>query len=498
MVVVALPSIFFGVLFMKKDIKNKNQIDNIVLDEEAKNEEKKKPTAKRLFIAVVLILLAFVFAVLGFCVVGGAFDARTYCVALADTANSGGQFSDIIYPMFAQKELDISFADESIDMSGVYGLFINPYFDINSFDFPVLPFDDDEGFHIMPILGITTDSSVSPSRGITASLWNFGEFINILLSGYGAESLSFSGDVLALTISNCSDWDIFAQDNNRCGFMLIKCNSEDRSKIMSISVGDNGEYGYIELCSLFGYYPTFSSFPLTYLASSNFAHTGMFTLSSYNKDVLLSLSDFVSLTGKEFENIGSISQSDYDKYANVFTYVPIAYNSPTNSIVGDRILFDTTTSHRLFASDLPITSLISTSGQLLITPAESGLYQRYFDFDNYYEFNNFAKMAYKSKWQVYSYDDTSNILTHFSDIYVAPDNIDDILSNVHDWSYDDGKIDVINETNTVFDGIISVLQSPVNFIKTILNFEIFGINISSVVFFIISIVIVAFVLKKVV
>lgn len=490
----ALPPIFLE-FFMKKDIKNKNQIDNIVLDEEAKNEEKKKPTAKRIFIAVVLILLAVVFAVLGFCVVCGAFDVRTDCVALADVANSGGQYSNIVSPMLAQKELGISFADETIDMSGVYGLFINPYFDVNSFAFPDMPIDDDLGIHALSILGITTDSSINPSRGITISTINVGELINLIVVNTGLPAIAFDSDVLGIMLSNCPDWDIYAQDNNRCAYIVIKCSEADKQKLLDFTYED---FDFVSIMQSIGYTPVFGFCPLTYLASSNFAHTGTFVLNSYNKDVVLSLSNFVSLTGNEFENIGSISQSDYDKYANAFTYVPVAYNSPTNSIVGDRILFDTTTSHRLFASDLPITSLISTSGQLLITPAESGLYQRYFDFDNYYEFNNFAKMAYKSKWQVYSYDDTRNILTHYSDIYVAPDNIDDILSNVHDWSYDDGKNDVINETNTVTDGIISVLQSPVNFIKTILNFEIFGINISSVVFFIISIVIVAFVLKKVV
>lgn len=54
---------------MKKDIQNKKESENIVLDEESQKDEKKKPTAKKILGAVFLILLAVVFAVLGFCVV---------------------------------------------------------------------------------------------------------------------------------------------------------------------------------------------------------------------------------------------------------------------------------------------------------------------------------------------------------------------------------------------------------------------------------------------
>lgn len=43
---------------MKKDIQNKKESENIVLDEESQKDEKKKPTAKKIFCAVFLILLA--------------------------------------------------------------------------------------------------------------------------------------------------------------------------------------------------------------------------------------------------------------------------------------------------------------------------------------------------------------------------------------------------------------------------------------------------------
>ena len=74
---------------MKKDIKNKNESENIVLDEESQKDEKKKPTVKKILGAVLLVLLAVVFAVLGFCVVGGAFDGNTKCnVAFADSSTT--------------------------------------------------------------------------------------------------------------------------------------------------------------------------------------------------------------------------------------------------------------------------------------------------------------------------------------------------------------------------------------------------------------------------
>ncbi len=260
------------------------------------------------FALLCLFIVAFVGSI--FCAMILPF-ANIKGVAYADS-NSGGQYSQIIAPMFAQKDLGISFADETVDMSGVYGLFINPYFDINDFDFPVIPLVEEDGYSHLDILGITTDSSMNPNRGITISLMNVGEYLNLLLPEFGVGAIPFTGDVFGLLISNCPDWDIYASDNNRCGYMLIKCNDVDKEKIMSMSVG---EVDYIQIFSLFNSYPTFSSCPLTYLASSNFASTGLFTLNSYNKDVLLSLSNFVSLTGKEFQ-IGSISQEEYDSVVN--------------------------------------------------------------------------------------------------------------------------------------------------------------------------------------
>lgn len=273
-------------------------------------ENKKKIMLQKVGKIALLCFLVVAFVGSMFCAIILPF-ANVSGVAHADSS-SGGQYGQIIRPMFAQKELGISFADETVDMTGVYGLFINPYFDINTFDFPVIT-DVSEGYPSLSLLKITTDSSVNPNRLIQMQLVNFGDLINALLANFGLSPISFSGDVFALGLSNCIDWDIFAQDNNKCGYFLIKCSDVDKNKLLSISVGDGG--GFYDLLGMFGFYPTFSSCPLTYFASSNFSSTGLFTLNSYNKDVLLSLSNFVSLTGKEFQ-VGDISQEEYDTVVN--------------------------------------------------------------------------------------------------------------------------------------------------------------------------------------
>lgn len=273
-------------------------------------ENKKSIMLQKVGTIALLCLLVVAFVGSIFCAMILPF-ANVNGVAHADS-NSGGQYRQIIAPMFAQKDLGISFADSTVDMTGVYGLFINPYFDINTFDFPVMT-DVSEGYPSLSLLKITTDSSLNPPRVIQLQLLNFGDFINALFSANGLTPISFSGDIFALGISNCLDWDLFPQDNNKCGYMLIKCNDVDKKKLSTLNI--DGVGSFYDFLGMLGFYPTFSSCPLTYFASSNFASTGSFTLNSYNKDVLLSLSNFVSLTGKEFK-IGSISQEEYDTVVN--------------------------------------------------------------------------------------------------------------------------------------------------------------------------------------
>ncbi len=273
-------------------------------------ENKKSFKLQKIGTIALLCLLVVAFIGSIFCAMILPF-ANVNVVAFADS-NSGGQYRNIISPMFAQKDLGISFADETVDMSGVYGLFINPYFDIKDFDFPVMS-DVSEGYPSLSVLNITTDSSVNPPRLIELKLLNFGTFLNALFSSFGLTPITFSGDVFALSLTNCIDFDMFPQDNNRCGYMLIKCSDVDKNKLSSLTI--DGVGSLYDFLGMLGFYPTFSSCPLTYLASSNFASTGSFTLNSYNKDVVLSLSNFVSLTGRDFQ-IGSISQQEYNTVVN--------------------------------------------------------------------------------------------------------------------------------------------------------------------------------------
>lgn len=80
-------------------------------------------------------------------------------------------------------------------------------------------------------------------------------------------------------------------------------------------------------------------------------------------------------------------------------------------------------------------------------------------------------------------------------------------SNGYDSGYDIGEIDGYsngynegvnsNFEQNAFKNLINELFSyPVNFVKTIFNFEIFGVNVSQVILFIVSIGIVAFVIKR--
>ena len=103
-----------------------------------------------------------------------------------------------------------------------------------------------------------------------------------------------------------------------------------------------------------------------------------------------------------------------------------------------------------------------------------------------------------SRGKFYSYDTNSKSLYEITP-YTFPDKSSegrylDIVKFYEDFGRNSAQSDFNSSTN----GIISVIESPVNFLKDIFNFEIFGINVSAVVFFVLSITIVVFVIKKVV
>lgn len=73
-----------------------------------------------------------------------------------------------------------------------------------------------------------------------------------------------------------------------------------------------------------------------------------------------------------------------------------------------------------------------------------------------------------------------------------------VLSNIANDSYEQGYRDGIakSEDYSLKNLIFNILDAPFNIIRTALNFEIFGVNVSALVFFMLSIVLVGFVIKR--
>lgn len=65
-------------------------------------------------------------------------------------------------------------------------------------------------------------------------------------------------------------------------------------------------------------------------------------------------------------------------------------------------------------------------------------------------------------------------------------------------AYSNGYNSALNDTTTVVDGIKDVLDSPFDIIRNMFDFEIFGINISAIIMFILSLLLIGFVIKKIV
>ena len=138
-----------------------------------------------------------------------------------------------------------------------------------------------------------------------------------------------------------------------------------------------------------------------------------------------------------------------------------------------------------------------------------GISYQLFDLTGYREFYYICAMSLNtpqtlpadgksSRGKFYSYDTNSKSLYEITP-YTFPDKSSegrylDIVKFYEDFGRNSAQSDFNSSTN----GIISVIESPVNFLKDIFNFEIFGINVSAVVFFVLSITIVVFVIKKVV
>ena len=74
---------------------------------------------------------------------------------------------------------------------------------------------------------------------------------------------------------------------------------------------------------------------------------------------------------------------------------------------------------------------------------------------------------------------------------------DDAYDVAYETLRDEVENEVLQDKETFLDGLFSIMDAPMRIIRESFNFEIFGINISELVFFILTAVIVVFVVKKV-
>lgn len=114
------------------------------------------------------------------------------------------------------------------------------------------------------------------------------------------------------------------------------------------------------------------------------------------------------------------------------------------------------------------------------------------------EVDNISEQKEAYEVNYYSMVSQYNQLKYESDNKIAQLNqtIMTQYTERYDEGYSDGYNTCLNDGNIVTDGIISIVDSPFAIIREIFNFEIFGINVSGLIFFVLSLLIVGFVLKK--
>ena len=461
---------------MKKNINKKEE--NIVLDEETKKDEKKKPTAKKIVFATILILLAVVFVVLGFCLCLGAFDRLPAPCNVANAfvgRDSVGVISNQFYS-------GITFENYTVeDLNNLYGFFINCNFDYNPDTCP-FPFAEELNETDIKLFEYTLDDKTFEFFARTQC----GEIEGVNVKGFYfyASTVELGSDMyMAYATPNLSS--LFA------------------------------DYEPILYC---GYFDAFGTNHIT-----NFVFTASEEYKSYISQIINFSWAFSSGSG--------ISQNDYNQlvadrdriqqeyndfmntYNNAFSYVPIIYKSPSDYSVLVRKYIDKDTTDTIFiiSEKIPISDIIDNNGNLIynIQPdvSGSGLWERYWTMESFNDFHAFLFMAnstplsYKDgdKGIMYSYDSTYHRLIKYSEpVTFATEKEEQLYNDIKQQHYNWGKSDAEKSKQSTIDGIISVLQSPVDFLKNVFSFEVLGINVAGVVFFILSIVIVAFVVKKVV
>ena len=490
---------------------NKKNQDEIVLDEETKNDVKKKPTAKKIFFAVVLIILAVIFAILGFCVVGGAFDNRPKCnVALADTVPQ-------VNNLLEQASSNYSLEDIS-SYSKLFGVFIN-----KSFKPTYAQCVEKDSF-----FGSFMDSTLSIDIQSTASDGFYSRYFNFAPSKLSNDVLSELGATFTLTSPVYALRCITAKNSDDMGSgfcYLIYNDIADYNNLINwelapVLLFNSHVVTMFDLESI----PKSDNTSVTYTPFVP-SVTGM------TSEMLSYWADFIHLS---LSSLGGISQSDYDKVvserdnatsafndyktkiSNQFSFVPEVFTSPTSSERLNRFFITSSTKLDVFVvdSNKSISDIIDVNGNLIlpvegITPNvdASGVWQLLIPSVSFKGFVTIcdvanltpSKQGISPKGIICSYDSSNKKLTVFRDVVSFANSDLETSYKSLGASYQEFGTSIAQADRTATtEGIISVLESPVNFLKTVFNFEIFGINLSAVVFFVLSIIIVAFVIKKVV
>lgn len=472
---------------MKKNINKK--YENIVLDEESKKEENKKPTVKKIVFATLLILLAVVFVVLGLCLCVGAFDRLpptssnvAHAAVINDNENHiGKQFhSGITFDNYTAN-----------DLNNVYGFFVNQNFNYIESD---CPFDYDS------VTGGMQEISL-----FTYTLDGIGFNFSVQLYNQSSDELSLKGFLF-----NCVD-------NNPAGDFYWAYGTPN---VLTLTLGSSR----IDYFCVGKYY----DFGSSHIENFQFTSEGLlykdyigkiinfswaFSSGGISEDEYNNVVNQYNTLQSQYNSLSSDYNAFMDYYNNKFSYIPIIYNSPTDFVTLVRKHIDKDTKDTIFIlnENVPITDIIDNDGNLIynIQPDEfdSGLWSRYWTMNSFNDFHAFLEMANSTplsysngeRGVLYSYDNTYHRLIKYSSPITFKDVEDEQLyKDIKQQHINLGKSTAENDRQSTIDGILSVLQSPVDFLKNIFSFEIFGINVAGVVFFIISVVIVAFVIKKVV
>lgn len=477
--------------------KNKiNQEENIILDEETKIEDKKKPTAKKIVFAILLILLAVMFVVLGFCVVGGVFDVQTQCnVAYAYDATL--PTDGIPNPNFIKNSYfslntkgSVSYSSGGSVWTRVYDNWQILNADVSYVgDFVNVNFDTTTASEYKRFCS-TADYfyTLEPNKTYTLTLcYNVHELSgNVALRINNAYSSLYNSVYLksgnpSVGLSTSSGIHITS-----CTFTLARSLPEGRVEIIAQPNGTsfcNIDLYYFKLEegeSFTGYVPCEDDLRSEYDALSNWRFY-------YTRDKVVGI---VSPLGTGMYEVDGIKH-----YISKDTNFKV-FLVPRTTKISDILNED-------FTLKLKVKGL-NTNDDVV-----RGVCYNLFDLTGYREYYYICAMASQTPKTrpsegstngclMYSYDTKTKTLYE-----IKPETFPDVSTeerylDIVNFYEDFGRNSEQSDFNSSTNGIISVIQSPVNFLKDIFNFEIFGINVSAVVFFVLSITIVAFVIKKVV